>query len=416
MKPSSAPFDKVEAAHLFRRAAFAPTQAEVDWAVKEGREAAIDSLFRAAPHPPDSLEKAIRSTSDRTDLAGTLLRRLALSPAPLRETIALFFHNHFVSALAKVREARMMLDQLETFRALGLGPFAELTKAVTRDPAMVRYLDLEGSTRQDPNENFARELMELFTTGPGPYTEQDVKEAARAFTGCQIRNGRFVFSEAAHDPGDKVVLGMRGPLGAEDVATLLANHPATARLLAGKLARAFVADDPAPEAVAGIEAAFLATSGDLEKTLRLLFASEAFSYRASGHALTRSPAALITAASKVLGACVPPLAAARHAFAMGQAPLDPPSVKGYPGGRRWLNAATLLARRAFLLEAVAAARKAGTLTRPLARADSEPALAFEALMGRLPEPAEAEVLSSAIRSGGAGALEIVICHPLFQRC
>jgi uncharacterized protein (DUF1800 family) len=419
MTPSGAAFDRVEAAHLLRRAAFAPTEAELDRAVAQGRAATIDGLFAAKAPPPSSFDDAIRSSSERADLAGALLMRLPASPAPLRETVALFFHNHFVSALSKVREGRMMLDQIELFRALGLGPFADLTKAVSRDPAMVRYLDLERSSRLEPNENFARELLELFTTGPGPYSERDIKEAARAFTGHHLRNGRFVFSAAAHDGGQKTVLGVRGGLGGDDVVDVVASHPATARFLARKLARAFVADEPSDQTVAGIAAALRANEGDVGRALRALFESEDFAFRSCGHAVTRAPAALVAAATKLLGAAVPPLDAARHAFAMGQALLDPPTVKGYPGGRRWLNPATLLARRTFLLESVRAARKSGSLPPAIAGAAEDPPRAFEALIGRPPSADEAEAVREAAAAAardGAGVLEVIVCHPLFQRC
>jgi uncharacterized protein (DUF1800 family) len=403
----TAPLDRAGAAHLFRRAAFAPAPGDVDRAVRQGLDATVDELLAPAAPAATEIERTIRAQEDRAQIAGAVLHRLVTSAAPVRETIALFFHNHFVSAFSKVRDAGMMLDQLALFRSLGLGGFGALTKAVTRDPAMVRYLDLERSNRSQPNENFARELMELFTTGPGPYSERDVKEAARAFTGHHLRNGRFNFSEPAHDPTQKTVLGLSGPLRGDDVVDVLAGHPATARFLAQKLARQFVSDDPAEEAVGGLERSWRRSGGDLREVLAALFRSDIFYSPAARFAVTRSPAALVAATSRLLGAALAPVAAAKHAFAMGQPLLDPPTVKGWPGGTRWLNAATLLARRTFLLEAVAEARRTQSLPAPLANAREGADAACEVLFGE-------KIDRSGFEPGCE--LEVLICHPRMQRC
>jgi uncharacterized protein (DUF1800 family) len=382
-------FGTEEAAHLLRRAAFAPAAGEIEQAVADGLETTVDRLIGAPVPPPTAIEASLRASDDHASLAGAILHRCCTSAAPLRENVALLFHNHFVSALSKVREGRMMLDQLALFRDAGLGTFAGLARSVSRNPAMVRYLDLERSSRSAPNENFARELFELFTTGPGPYTEQDIREAARAFTGYHLRSGRFVFSEAAHDPGPKTVLSRSGPWTGDDVVDMAAGHPATARFMARKLALHFVADTPSDPVVGEIAESWRRNEGHLGRVLRALFGSAAFFSPGHRHAVTRSPAALIAAAARGLGCRVAPLDAARRCFAMGQSLLDPPSVEGYPGGRTWLNAATLLARRSFLLAALGEGRSAGTLSGPL---------------------------GDAAAGGRTLALESIVLHPDIQRC
>jgi uncharacterized protein (DUF1800 family) len=355
--------------------------------------------------------------ADPVVVSCVIVHRLATSAAPLHETVSLFFHNHFVSALSKVREGRMMLDQLTLFRERGLSSFTELTKAVTRDPAMVRYLDLERSSRSQPNENFARELLELFTMGPGPYTESDIREAARAFTGHHLRAGRYVFSEAAHDPGSKNVLGVSGLLAGDDVVEVACNHPATAGFLARKLASLLLSDDPAADDVAAIAQAWKTQRGHLGNTIRTILLSDRFFAADNRFAVTRSPIALLASASRLLGSPLAPARAAQHLPAMGQALLDPPTVKGYPGGRKWLNPATLLARRTFLLEAVREARTGGKLPEPVSNPKAEPASVFEYLFGRQPDAAESAALRDALQADpDVGVLELSICHPLFQRC
>ena len=229
--------------------------------------------------------------------------------------------------------------------------------------------------------------MELFTTGPGPYDERDVKEAARAFTGHHLRNGRFVFSEPAHDPGPKTVLGVAGHLDGDDVVDILAGHPATARFLAREARAALPHATIRPqEDVAGIERPGAQNGGDVREVLATLFRSERVlrGLRAlRGHPLARRADRRGGEAAR-LGAAAP-VKAAQHAFAMGQALLDPPTVKGYPGGRKWLNPATLLARRTFLLESVAAARLARRASaRARARGRRTSRTACEALLGARP--------------------------------
>lgn len=411
MKPWRGAFGPEEAAHLLRRAAFVPSPGEIERAVADGPEATVGRLLGGATPArvplADLLDAQLRDSDDREALAGALLARLGATTEPLRETLCLFWHNHFVSALSKGIEGRMMLDQVALFRARGAGRFTDLATAVARDPAMVRYLDSEKSTRAAPNENFARELLELFTTGPGPYGEADIREAARAFTAYHLDGGAFAWSEASEDRGTKRILGREGPFTGDDVVRICCEHEATAGHLARKLACAFVSDEPGEEVVAAIAAAWRRTGGDTGAVVRTLLVSEAFYAPAHRFALTRSPAALVAATLRGLPVSLPPRELARTVQGMGQTLLDPPTVKGYPGGRSWLNPATLLARRTFLIRAAEAA------TVP---ADAVPDLARR-LLG-------AEATAEVSRGGRPASpgdppwrrLALVLLHPAFQRC
>lgn len=415
-------FDEDAAAHLLRRAAFAPGAGDVDAAVRDGLDATVTRLVTAPLPAAGEIERTLRTADDVTQIAAAIIARAATSAAPLRENLALFFHNHFVSAFSKVRDARMMLDQIAQFRALCLGTFTEIARAAAKSPAMVRYLDLDRSTKSQPNENFARELFELFTMGPGPYTEKDIQEAARALTGHSVRAERFHASAAAHDDGMKTVLGHAGRWNGDDVVALAAGHSATSQFMARKLARHFVADEPAAHIVAEIGKSFGRHGGNMADILRDVFTSAAFFAPENRLAITRSPAALAAAAARTLGGALPPLAVARHCVAMGQAIADPPSVKGYYGGGRWLNATTLLARRAFLIETFADAWKAKAIRADLVSAfEKSGATGFRMLLGRAPSDDEAAIAYGDAAGGVPGknvyaTIELLLLHPEFQRC
>ena len=414
-----------EAGHLLRRAAFAPRPGEVDRVVADGPRVTVDRLLggeKAAPQPAArNVEFGVRQLNDREATAGALLNRIVTTTEPLRERLVLFFHNHFVSALSKVQESRMMLDQLRLFRRSGPGPFAELVRKISRDPAMVRYLDSERSTRNAPNENFARELMELFTMGPGPYTEKDIQEAARAFTGYHLRGGRFRQSTASFDDGNKTVLGRTGALTGDQVCDFCSGHPATARFMARKLARAFVTDTPDTPLVDAIAALWKAHHGHVGKIMRAMLTSPRFYDDRYRFALTRSPADLVVAALRTTGVNIAPRNLAGHVQAMGQTLVDAPTVKGYDGGAAWLNPASLLARRSFLLQTAHQAMRQKKIPMPeKARARDRLLGLAEHILGKKLEPRvfmHLEKMARAKRtSPDAHVLALTLCHPDFQRC
>jgi uncharacterized protein (DUF1800 family) len=273
----------------------------------------------------------------------------AQTPAEqLRERMTLFWHNHFVSSVQKVKSPKLMLDQNRLLRRHALGRFDELLHAIGKDPAMVVYLDSATSRRGSPNENFAREVMELFTLGEGNYGEQDVKEAARAFTGWSIEpaSGEFRWRPFIHDDGEKTVLGVRGRLDGDAVLDILLAQPQTAEHLTRKLWREFVSPTPDEREVRRIAARLRASGYDLRLALGELLRSPAFWAAENRQALVKSPVDYVVGSFNTLGMEPPDTAALAGLLRqLGQDLFAPPNVRGWPGGEAWINSSTLLARK-----------------------------------------------------------------------
>ena len=288
---------------------------------------------------------------DGLELRGWWIQEMLATPSPLTERMTLFWHNHFVSAQQKVRLAVLMYRQNVTLRENALGNFGALLHAIARDPAMVIYLDSAQNRKGTPNENFAREVMELFTLGEGHYGEQDIKEAARAFTGWSLNRetGHFMFRPFIHDYGRKTVLGRTGYLDGDDVLDILLARPETAELVVRKLWREFVSPDPDEREVARIAARFRESRYEIKVALQEILTSDAFYAPENRGVLVKSPVDLVVGTLRDFGMRpgeTVPFAVA--AAGMGQNLFGPPNVKGWPGGDAWINASTLLARKAFL--------------------------------------------------------------------
>jgi uncharacterized protein (DUF1800 family) len=265
--------------------------------------------------------------------------------------MTLFWHNHFVSSQQKVRSPQLMYRQNVLLRRHAFGNFTALLHAVARDPAMVIYLDSASNRKGQPNENFAREVMELFTLGEGHYTERDIKEAARAFTGWGVDpdRGEFVFRRIAHDDGVKTVLGRRGNLDGDAVLGILLAQPQTAELIVAKLWREFVAPDPDPGEVRRIAQVFRESGYEIRPALRALLTSDSFYEPGNRAVLIKSPVELVVGTLRQFSfATGEPLPFALGVAVLGQSLFSPPNVKGWPGGEMWINSTTLLARKAFL--------------------------------------------------------------------
>ncbi len=279
------------------------------------------------------------------------LQEMLATPSPLTERMTLFWHNHFVSSQQKVRIARLMYGQNALLRAHALGNFGTLLHAAAKDPAMLVYLDSAQNRRGQPNENFAREVMELFTAGEGKYTEADIKEAARAFTGWSVNRetGEYLFRPGAHDYGNKTVLGQSGRFDGDAVLDILLAQPSTAEFITGKLWREFVSPDPEPREVKRIAQAFRGSNYDIKVALRGVLLSDAFWARENRGTLVKSPVEFVVGTLRQLE--IPPpngLPFAVLAAGMGQNLFSPPNVKGWPGGNAWIDANTLLARKQFV--------------------------------------------------------------------
>jgi uncharacterized protein (DUF1800 family) len=347
-------------AHLLRRAGFGARPDEWTAYAKLGVAGTTDTLL----HPervPDTLNNVLQGISgdyvdfDNLDsVRNWWIYRMSHSQRPLEEKMTLFWHNHFATANYKVDNPRWMWQQNELFRAHALGNFRTLLQAVSRDPAMLVWLDGADNKKGKPNENYGRELQELFTLGiGGGYTETDVKEAARAFTGWRYDRdaGTFDFNPDAHDDGVKTFLGETGPFNGDDIIDILVRQPATAKFLCTKLFRFFVHDDPTPAEIAPFTQVYFASGYDMRAVVGAMLKSPVFYSDQAVYTKIKSPTEYVVTTLRTLDV---PLAVANNAMpvsnslrAMGQDLFNPPNVKGWPEGQSWMNTMTLLTRINF---------------------------------------------------------------------
>ncbi len=384
------------AAHLLSRAGFGGTPEEITRLAALSLEDAVDRLLEEsvkaqAPSPPDwtkdpwvnterryadtTREQAAeghrttrrRYATELNDLRSWWLGHMIATATPLREVMTLFWHGHFATATAKVMISQAIYQQNATLRQNALGNFRTLLREVALDPAMMMYLDLENSEKAKPNENFARELFELFSLGIGHYTEKDIKASARALTGWTLdaprgtkktrasapdtprdfaRDGLVsTFVPDQHDDGVKTILDETGRYELDDVIAIIARQKETGSFLAGKLIAFFGVADPKANLREKMVAAFEGSRGDLRETLRVLFTSAEFYSEASRGSQIKSPVRLLVGACRQLQLDVtatPSLA--QLTAAMGQELFNPPNVKGWPGDKTWISAGTLAVR------------------------------------------------------------------------
>ncbi|MBI4612972.1 MAG: DUF1800 domain-containing protein [Planctomycetes bacterium] len=350
------PWDRRLAAHLLRRAGFGGTAADVEESVRRGMEDTVRWLL-GVPPPEEGFGRTLRDAvrdlavqDEVEDLRARWIHRMVHTPYPLQEKMTLFWHGHFATSIEKVVDPGLMQAQNDTLRRNAVGRFGDMLGAISRDPAMIVWLDGEVNRRGRPNENYARELMELFTMGVGHYSENDVKEVARAFTGWHRRGGEFFFDESAHDPGTKRILGRTGRFGGDDAIRILLEEDATAEFLAGKLFRFFVHPDPDPATLAPLAARLRESGYDIRGTFGTILASEVFYSEAAYKSLIKSPAEFVIGGIQALGVRARPIALARAMARMGQNLYAPPNVAGWEGGRAWVSATTVLARSDAALE------------------------------------------------------------------
>ncbi len=278
-------------------------------------------------------------------------QEMAESESPFTERLTLFWHNHFTSGMRKVRSPELMLKQNKLLRQHAAGNFGKLLHAVSQDPAMVLYLDNQTNNKKKPNENYARELMELFTLGEENYTENDIKEAARAFTGWKVnrRTGEFRFVRQQHDTGTKVFFGNKGKFGGHEILEIILEQNRVAVFITEKLWRAFVSDTPDPQEVQHLAQVFRQNDYELKPLLRDLLTSKHFWSPQNRAQLVKSPVELLVGTLRMFAAPV-----TNYGFlvtrgrALGQDLLDPPNVKGWPGGTAWISTNTLLLRETLL--------------------------------------------------------------------
>lgn len=346
-------WDLDNAAHLLRRAGFGGSMAQVQQLLNYGQEGAISYLlnYENIPDPAAQDVNALGlDVTKRTDAAAWMLYRLLASARPLQEKLTWFWHGHFTSSVNDVPPLYMVV-QNETWRAYANGDFLPFLKAMYKDPAMLDFLDNNSNVASKPNENFARELMELFTIGIGNYTETDVKEAARALTGWRISAGPppvGTYVASRHDNGNKTVLGVTGNLNGDNIMEILFAHPANTPRICTKLYQFFVRPDVSAGDLAALVATWNATSGNIKAVMNTLLHLDSFWAPETRSALVKSPMEytlglaqryqLITLSAANLRTGVSLL------NGMGQYPFAPPDVAGYPQGLEWAGTSPMLAR------------------------------------------------------------------------
>ncbi len=370
-----------DAAHLLRRAGFGGTPEEIEKLRLLGPELAVEQLLTwNAQDGTESNPNYVGATfdgyiKDGVDLIKSLNRispvvqlwwvhKMLTTTQPMKEKLTLFWHGHFASGFDKVKSGFMLQNQNELFRRMGAGEFEPFVLEVSRDPAMLRYLDNDQNTKDHPNENYARELMELFTLGVGNYSEKDIQESARALSGWSINGGQrgagrgpenarkpeAVFTAKKHDDGAKTLLGQTGNLKLEDVVRIVCSQPATAKFMTLKLWKFFVNEEIPVDVHTELAVLWVKSKGNISTVLREVFNSEEFYAQRNRYALVKSPVEYVVGALRASNAKLGPAHQRGVVNLMTQqyqALLDPPNVKGWDGGREWIDDSSILSRLNF---------------------------------------------------------------------
>ncbi len=377
------------ARHLLNRAGFGVPEERVASLFRQGLTGAVNEVVGYARNPspepaPAFVIAPISAEERRESLAGLSeedrrkktsqwrqeerkaiqqlkawwLERMATTPCPLEEKMALFWHGHFATSAQKVQSSYHTYQLNDVFRMNATGNVKSLCIAVGQSPSMLRYLDNGRSTKKNPNENWARELMELFTMGVGAYSEDDIKNSARAFTGWSADHMQFQYREQVHDFGPKRFQGREGDFDGWDIIDIIFDQPVTATFICGKLWTYFAYEDPEPEIVEGLAATLREHRYELKPVLRRMLASKAFySARAQGSQI-KSPVHYVIQLAHDLKLDSPPYPSLARATAqLGQDLFYPPNVKGWDGNRAWINANSLLIR--YNLPVAVAANEGG---------------------------------------------------------
>lgn len=495
---SPADFGYDQARHLLWRAGFGGTPAQIRTLTEWGPARAVDYLLNVEEvedpdqpvrnsfesdimQPPSEEEqrqarlarrnqdenalaeirrrRQMRQRQDRRqirDIQRWWLTRMIETPRPLEEKMTLFWHGHFATSYRTIENSYHMFMQNQMFRRLGMRNFGELLMALIRDPAMLAYLDNDQNRRGSPNENLAREIMELFSLGEGAYTENDIKEGARALTGYTYEYNEFRFMEQRHDPGQKRILGKRGTFDGDGFVRILLGQKNCAEFICTKLYRYFVSDIPdnrrdprhraATSVINQLASTLRAADYDLRPLLRKLFLSRHFYAPQIAATQIKSPVQLIVGAVRSLNTPVRDLSILMDGLdLMGQNLFYPPNVKGWEGGRTWVNTSTLYVRQnimSFLLTGRTPSGYAplssvdrydpthllGDLGRPEPGADRDPQRVVDYLLrftlGRSPRHAQTKTLVEFINENGGrptpqvlvGTLALIAAIPEYQLC
>ena len=365
-------------AHLMRRAGFGASRDELEERVAKGYEATVEELLDPERFNIPKVDRAIlfryepvvEVAGAPTNASSHVIYHMITSKRPLEEKMTLFWQQIFATGNSKVDNPPEMTRQVDMFRTCGMGNYRDLLVELSTDPAMLYWLDNNENHKDAPNENWGRELLELFSMGQGNYTEQDVYECSRAFTGWTIAPKlprfplnrflwKFEFREEDHDDTEKVFLGHRGAFNGEDIIDIIVRQPATARFIARHLYTFFVADEPQvpawqhtpprdPAAINMIGDAFLSSGYDIRSTLRVLFNSDFFKSESARWAKVKSPAEVVVGVTRLVGDYQFPrpglMAIAEETAYQGQDLTNPPSVEGWHTGAEWIDSGALVRR------------------------------------------------------------------------
>ncbi|MCG8404222.1 MAG: DUF1800 domain-containing protein [Phycisphaerales bacterium] len=363
------------AAHLLRRAGFGGTPEQIEFLTKLGRQKAVEYLvyYESVPETPipvtiEPHQPPPRFTHphlNREELRKIGMRRrqasrrqfqrvvrwwietMVSSSRPLQEKLVLFWHGHLTSGYREVQSSRLMYEQNHLLRKHASGRLRELLIDVTEDPAMILYLNTQQNRKRKPNENYARELLELFTMGPGHYTEKDIKEAARAFTGLGLdkKTGRTIYRARQHDSGEKTFLGKTGNFEPADIIDIILEQSVTAEYLARKFWTFFAYEEPEERVIKALAKVLRDNDYDFKPMLTAMFTSEAFYSDRARFTHIKSPVELLVGTMRTLE--IPPIDTTMMATGlrmMGQSLMQPPNVKGWDGGATWITTSTLMNR------------------------------------------------------------------------
>ena len=374
-------------AHLMRRAGFGATRSELERLMVKSYEEVVEDLLHPELTPPLDEELFIRyymHSRASIDMArGRWLWRMINTPRPLEEKMTLFWHHLFATAEGKSEHPPSSIAQIETFRRICMADMRTILVELSKDPAMIFWLDNNENHREEPNENYGRELLELFSMGVGNYTEHDIKSAARAFTGWTFTqpiplypsgqyDSQFDYRADDHDDGEKSFLGYTGRFNGEDIIDIIVGQEATARFVSRHLYNFFVADEPQvpawetvpprdPEAIDRLAEAFAETDGNIRSVLRVLFNSDFF--KEARFQRVKSPAELVAGTIRLVGTHRFPEPGIMEldgaADAMGQRLMNPPTVEGWHTGREWIDGGALNERVNFAASQLADMDKPG---------------------------------------------------------
>ncbi len=351
-EPSDArPWTIQLAGHLYRRAGFGASVGELRRATNEGPQEIVDRLFAFDADVPEQYsaidrdELATARSGSIEALSAWWLRRMNETPFPLLEKMTLFWHSHFGIRAAEVKDASLMLDHVQRLRSFALGKYPAMLSGLASDPAVLLGLGAQASRKSQPNEQFARQLMQRLSVGAGNFGEEDVREASRAFTGWFVLRGKLRYFDREHDSGTKSILGRAGNWKLEDVVRIVLDHPISANTLAVKLYRWFVSevDEPSEVLLAPL-ADCLADDYDIGRAVEMILRSNLFYSTAAYRRRIKSPVEFGMGIVRALEGNVSTTHLAADVSGLGQRLYNPPTIEGWHGGRHWINTATMAQR------------------------------------------------------------------------